>query len=138
MSINKGESMKIEEMTILEANNFLKDAEAIAKLLGRASPTIMPEILSQEHDHPYKIGQSYLIRTVTCHWVGRLIAVYSQEIVLEKASWVADTGRFHVALRDGWDSNAEIEPVFKGNVILGRGSFIDVSEWHYDLPEQVK
>lgn len=108
--------------------------------IGQAKEIAQFFSANQEASHPYKIGQCYLIRTVTCHWVGKLIAVYQNEVVLEKASWVADTGRFHECLRDSMEglSNAEIEPVFKGNVILGRGSFIDVSEWHHKLPEQVK
>ena len=36
--------------------------------------------------HPYKIGQNYLIRTVTMIQVGKLIAVHEQELVLEDAA----------------------------------------------------
>ena len=93
-----------------------------------------------DFSHPYQLGKCYLIRTVTCHWVGKLEAVYDQEIVLSSASWVVDTGRFNECLKNSMKNltNAEIEPVFKGKTILNRGSFIDVNEWNHDLPREVK
>jgi len=108
----------------------LGQVNQIGKLCGNSKST----------KHPYKIGQAYLIRTVTCHWVGKLEAVYEQEIVLSEASWIANTGRFNECLKDSMENlnNAEIEPVFKGNTILGRAAFIDVNEWHHKLPREVK
>ena len=117
--------MKIDELTIREAKQL---AEMFSLERTRVD------------EHPYEIGKCYLIRTVSYHWVGRCVAVYQQELVLGKASWVSDTGRFHECLRDGMEklSSAEIEPVFEGEVILGRGAFIDVCEWHHALPEKEK
>jgi len=85
-------------------------------------------------DHPYKIGQAYLIRTVTMYQVGILVAVFPQEIVLKDAAWVADTGRFEKCLREG--KLDEIEPIEKGNMIVGRGAIVDVAEWHHEIPRE--
>ena len=73
--------------------------------------------------HPYKIGEVYLIRTVTMIDVGRVVAIYPTEIVLEEACWVADTGRFAQAVATA--EFGETEPFPDGRVIIGRGSIID-------------
>jgi len=86
-------------------------------------------------EHPYKLGQKYLVRTVTMYHVGRLEEVYQQELVFTDCSWVADTGRFNKALTDG--VLEEVEPI-PGSVIVGRGSIVDVEEWNHPLPEKVK
>ena len=74
-------------------------------------------------DHPWEIGANYLIRTVTMIDTGRLIAVTAQELVLEDAAWIADTGRFADAIEKA--EFGEVEPFPAGHVILGRGSIID-------------
>lgn len=88
---------------------------------------------------PYVIGKNYLIRTVTMNDVGRLKAVYEKELVLECASWVADTGRFNTAINDGLDgiSEAEIEKV-NGDVIINRDAIVDIFEYNHDLPKSTK
>ena len=74
-------------------------------------------------DSPWEIGKNYLIRTVTMIQTGRLVAVTGQELVLEDAAWIADTGRFAEALKTGKFS--EVEPFPAGRVIVGRGAVID-------------
>ena len=72
---------------------------------------------------PWEIGSVYLIRTVTMIDTGRLVAVTDQELVLEDAAWIADTGRFSDALKKS--EFGEVEPCPNGRVIVGRGSVID-------------
>lgn len=86
---------------------------------------------------PYKIGASYLVRTVTNYFSGNLVAVYEHELVLTKAAWIADTGRFSQSLKTGIMS--EVEPI-PGDVIIGRGAIVDVCEWPEGkpLPDTVK
>jgi hypothetical protein len=71
----------------------------------------------------WEIGQNYLIRTVTMIDTGRVVAVTQQEIVLEDAAWIADTGRFSDAVEKA--EFGEVEPFPNGRVIIGRGSVID-------------
>ena len=85
--------------------------------------------------HPYKIGQAYLIRTVTQYLIGLLVEVHDQELVLEGASWVACTGRFAAALETG--KLEEVEPYPDGRVIVGRGAITDCGEWRHDQPRKV-
>ena len=77
----------------------------------------------QSSVHPWEIGKIYLIRTVTMIDVGRVVAIYPTEIVLEEACWVADTGRFAQAVATA--EFGETEPFPDGRVIIGRGSIID-------------
>ena len=77
----------------------------------------------QEDTSAFEIGENYLIRTVTMIDTGRVVAVNQQEIVLEDAAWIADTGRFADALERA--SFGEVEPFPSGKVILGRGAIID-------------
>jgi len=74
-------------------------------------------------DTPWQIGENYLIRTVTMIDTGRLVAVTPQELVLEDAAWIADTGRFADAIKTAGFN--EIEPFPDGQVIVGRGAVID-------------
>ena len=99
--------MDIEKLTIGEARE-------ISKLFGNTS---------QQDNSAWEIGKIYLIRTVTMIETGRLIGVTEQELVLEDAAWIADTGRFSDALKKL--SFNEVEPFPDGRVIVGRGSVID-------------
>lgn len=86
-------------------------------------------------DHPFKIGEAYLIRTVTMIALGKLESVGQHELVLSSASWVADTGRFYNAIKEG--KLNEVEP-FINDVIVGRGSIIDATIWTHKLPREQK
>lgn len=91
--------------------------------------------LSEEDNH-WELGQPYFIRTVTHHFTGRLIKVTKNELVLVEAAWVADDGRFNVAMATGKVSEAEPYPQDR-KVIVGRASLIDGSVWPFDLISEV-
>lgn len=80
----------------------------------------------QSSDDHWKIGKVYLIRTVTMIDTGRLVSVTPQELVLEDAAWIADTGRFSDAVKAA--AFNETEPFPDGQVIVGRGGIIDAVE----------
>lgn len=75
----------------------------------------------------WNVGKNYLIRTVTHIDTGRLVEVNEQELVLEDAAWIADTGRYADVLVSCKFS--EVEPYPEGRrVIVGRGALIDAVE----------
>ena len=111
--------MDIDDLT-------LKQIKEISLLVGKNNSSM---------DHPYKIGQSYLIRSVTMYYTGRLDRVTEKELVFSDSAWIADTGRYNEALESGEFS--EVEPI-KGDLIIGRGSIIDAVEFNHDLPREVK
>jgi len=103
--------MKIDELTIGEALE-------LANLFGATR---------QSNEHPFEIEKPYMLRTVTHIDVGRIKAVYSTEIVITDAAWVADTGRFGEQWdKSGEDAFSEVE-VFPrdADVIVGRGALVD-------------
>lgn len=92
---------------------------------------------SEKTSHPYKIGTSYLIRTITMIYTGKLVEVYKDELVLEQCAWIAETDRWSDTCRDG--KLKEVEPyVQTDQVIIGRGAILDVSVWHKPLPSEQK
>lgn len=92
----------------------------------------------QKSGEVFEVGKAYLVETVTKYWLGKLVRVTPGELVLEKAGWVADTGRYNVTLREGLKRRnyEEYEPV-PGQVIIGRGSIVNAVEWAHALPETV-
>ena len=100
--------MKIDELTIGEVKDLAK--------FFHPQQTVC-------NDSPWEIGENYLIRTVTMIDAGKLVMVTPQELVLEDASWIADTGRFMQAVENA--EFGEVEPFPSGKVIIGRGSIID-------------
>jgi len=82
---------------------------------------------NDKNTHPYTIGETYLVRTVTMIQVGRLERVTRHELVLSDAAWIADTGRWSDAVTDG--HFAEVEPWPAGTeVIVGRGAIVDACQ----------
>jgi hypothetical protein len=120
--------MNIDDLTIA-------DARAIAALFGCALSPVAAQ-KQPEQAHPYKIGDTYLFRTVTMIDVGRLVGVFEHELAMESVSWVADTGRFSEALKTG--TLGEVEPFPDGTVIIGRGAIVDGAKWNHTLPRTVK
>lgn len=100
--------MNIEELTVGQAKE-------LAAMFG---------CKSQSDDSHWKVGSNYLIRTVTMIQAGKLVKVTDKELVLQDASWVADTGRFQNALQSG--EFAEVE-MFPNDVIIGRAAIIDAT-----------
>jgi hypothetical protein len=112
--------MDLNELTIGEAKE-------IVALVGATRYT--------PKTHSFVVGEKYIIRTVTYHSVGRLKAVTDSDLVLEKACWVADSGRWSEALRTG--NLNELEP-FTEDVIINRDAIVDATKWICDLPKEVK
>jgi hypothetical protein len=81
------------------------------------------------------IGKNVLVRAVTLYYTGRLAAIDDGFLLLEEASWVADTGRFHQALTNG--TLNEVEP-YPGACYVSAGAVVDVSEWLHELPRKQK
>lgn len=79
-------------------------------------------------------GNKVFIRTVTYFMVGKVESVADGLIELSSASWVADTGRFSNAIKEG--KLNEVEPV--GDACVGLGAVVDAFPWKHDLPTEQK
>lgn len=82
------------------------------------------------------LGKSIFIRTVTYHYTGLLKEINKSSIVLEKACWIPDDGRFNQFLKDPVNNVSEVEP-FEKEVLLMKAVIIDVTEIP-NLPREVK
>ena len=83
-------------------------------------------VVKAQPDHPWRIGENYLIRTVTMITTGRLVAVYPLELVLVDAAWIAETKRYADSIKEG--DFKEVEPYPDGQeVFVGRGALIDAT-----------
>jgi hypothetical protein len=82
-------------------------------------------------------GKNVFIRTVTFHFTGHVEKVTKSWIVLSKAAWVADSGRFADAMKKGTLNEVEPYPD-DATVRVSRASIIDVSDWGHDLPRAQK
>jgi hypothetical protein len=80
------------------------------------------------------VGQKLFIRTVTYHCVGKVVKRMGAFIQLETASWIADSGRFSDALKNG--TLNEVEPV--GTMWVNLSSVVDFFPWKHKLPTEQK
>ena len=80
------------------------------------------------------IGQKLFIRTVTYHLTGKVEKIVGQFLVLSKAAWIADCGRFQQAIKDG--TLDEVEPA--GQAFVNLNSITDMFPWKHALPTKQK
>ena len=80
----------------------------------------------------FKVGDKLFLRTVTYHLVGEVEAVEGDWLQLKDASWVADSGRFMQAIKDG--TLSEVEPV--GAAYVNLGTVTDAFPWVHALPTE--
>lgn len=82
-------------------------------------------------------GETVIVRTVTMHYTGRVVAVDDRWLALTDAAWIADSGRWHKALADG--TLNEVEPYPDGDTVLvALGAVVEVAPWRHPLPRTAK
>jgi hypothetical protein len=79
-------------------------------------------------------NKKFFIRTVTYHLVGEVKGRVGNFISLKGASWVADSGRFMGAIKNG--TLSEVEPV--GDAWVNLNSIVDMFPWKHKLPTEQK
>lgn len=82
------------------------------------------------------IGEKVFFRTVTYHAIGEVKKVVGRFVQLKTASWVADTGRFMNFIKEGVQTNSEIEPI--GEMFLSMDTVVDFFIWKHKLPSEQK
>ena len=80
------------------------------------------------------IGGKFFFRTVTYHLTGKVKKRMGSFLQLENTAWVADSGRFQQAIKDG--KLNEVEPV--GNAWINLSTVIDFFPWNHALPKEQK
>jgi hypothetical protein len=80
------------------------------------------------------IGNKVFIRTVTYHLTGKIEKIVGQFLLLSSAAWIADSGRFMGAIKDGVLN--EVEPV--GEAFVSLNAIVDMFPWKHKLPTEQK
>jgi hypothetical protein len=80
------------------------------------------------------VGKKLFLRTVTYHILGKVVKLIGDIIQLSDASWIADSGRFMNAIKDG--ELDEVEPV--GDWFVNINGVTDFGIWKHDLPSEQK
>ena len=81
------------------------------------------------HRYEDLVGGAYFFRTVTYHTVGKVIRIIGKFAQLEDATWIADSGRFMNAIKNGVLN--ETEPV--GSAFINLDTVVDFFPWKHSL-----
>lgn len=106
--------------------------ETLAKIKEQLGVDSFKEIQSYED----LVGNKIFFRTVTYHALGEVKKIVGRFVHLKTASWVADTGRFMNFIKDGVQTNSEIEPV--GEMFLNMDTVVDFFIWKHKMPFEQK
>ena len=80
------------------------------------------------------VGGKFFFRTVTYHTVGEVTKIVGRFAHLKNASWIADSGRFNEAIKNG--TLNEVEPV--GAAFINLDTVVDFFPWTHKLPTDPK
>ena len=80
------------------------------------------------------VGKKFFFRNITYHCTGRVVKIMGHFWVLEDAAWIADSGRFMQAIKEG--KLDEVEPV--GTMYVNIKSNVDFFPWKHQLPKEQK
>src|ERR1035437_3068677 len=73
------------------------------------------------------VSGKYYFRTVTYHSVGEVKKIVGRFAYLKNASWIADSGRFNEAIKNG--TLNEVEPV--GDAFVNLDTVVDFFPWKH-------
>ncbi len=82
----------------------------------------------------WNIGETYIVRTVTMIYLGKLKGFNSQELLLEDCAWIPDTSRWNEFVRG--KKPYEMEP-YEEDVIVGRGALVDATPMKHEMKREV-
>ena len=80
------------------------------------------------------IGEKLFIRTVTYHLIGKVEKQIGTLLYLKNTVWVADSGRFMNAIKEG--TLNEVEPI--GDWFVNTNAIVDMGIWKHDIPTKQK
>ena len=75
----------------------------------------------------FKKGKKYFFRGLTYHLIGTVKAVEGTFVVLDKATFVINSGRFNTALETGKLEDAE----YVGDAIMNTQNLVDAFPWKH-------
>lgn len=95
---------------------------------------LLDEVRKEVKDYQDLIGEKWYFRTVTYHSVGEVKSIVGRFAQLKNASWVADSGRFNEAIKNGTLSEVE----YVGEAFVNLDTVVDFFPFNHDLPKSSK
>lgn len=132
--------MKLENLTIGQLDNLMELINSISEDSASDNSPVTEKSRVEHHGEVFfEVGKSYFIRTVTHHYLGSVVAILPDGIVVKNCVWVADNGRFHKLTSGEWDEKSEREPYPPEKaVMLYYQGMLDSMEWEWVIPGDVK
>lgn len=93
--------------------------------------------MKHKNSEAFVIGESYLIRTVTMIYTGKLVSIFDKELVITNAAWIPETARWADTVANGKFNEVEPYPD-DAEVILNREAILDVTRVTWKLPREQK
>ena len=112
----------------------MKTLEVSEETYEKIKEQLAPEDIIEIDSYGDMVGKKFFFRTVTYHLVGKVTKQIGDFLQLEGASWVADSGRFMQAIKDG--KLKEVEPV--GIAFINIKATTDFFPWKHPLPKEQK
>lgn len=93
--------------------------------------TDQSDVSNIPESHSLVLGMPVIIRTISMYYTGIIQQMSGTDIVLTKASWIADTGDWEQCLNNGSLSESVQYPY---DVLVNRAMIVDVTYWPHPLP----
>jgi hypothetical protein len=118
---------KVKRVKKVEKVKKIKDPEVVTALSTAIACGIR---ITAPGVGTFIVGKQYFIRTITFHTVGRLISFENGFLQLDEAMWVADSGRYYDALKEGLENinESQLEPI-PGIQIINVMAICDACEY---------
>lgn len=113
----------------------MTQAEALERARAESVTMEDPEFKEFPGLWPYKIGQAYLIFTVSHYWTGVIIGGNDRDLLLADPAWVPDTGRLSDAVAND-PTFKELEPV-PGPIPINRAAIVSAIPIKYAPQERL-
>lgn len=96
--------------------------------------TIVGTDVKEIFNYEDMVGEKFYFRTVTFHLTGEVKKIVGRFAYLKNAAWIADSGRFMEAIKNG--TLNEVEPV--GDAFVNLDTVTDFFPWKHALPKEQK
>ena len=109
----------------------MRHIEVSEETYRKIKDQLQDEEIVEINSYDDMIGKAFFFRTVTYHQIGTVVKQIGDFLELKDASWIADSGRFMNALRDG--KLFEVEPV--DTAFVNIKAIVDFFPWRHPLPK---
>jgi hypothetical protein len=111
-----------------------KTLEISDETYDKIKDQLLDEEVKEVSNYEDLVGGKYYFRTVTYHLTGEVKKIVGRFAYLKNAAWIADSGRFMEAIKNG--TLNEVEPV--GEAFVNLDAVTDFFPWKHSLPKDQK